>query len=277
MITVPIAAPTRVFQWQISLFQFAQRTVYGEHDAQQRSRILIVDRNAHAPIVTDVTWDMRLPYQLVRGIHAILPPTDTHEHFVVANVFFALRDVLLSWHDETVLCITDADVVPLQRYAGPLPDDTSIITCNYYEDWHMRCSRPEKENFIVAYPYLTHHEYHYMDGGFVPVLIRVKTLKRIIDDVVQTTLELVRAQQGKPFGWWAQMLALQIVCHNHRIRCLGFDNTYFPGVNQYHPTRHYFAHYSCDPKFRKSTFPNHNVAHFPDDAFYRIVRQWYYR
>lgn len=275
MITVPVAAPTPAFKWQLSLFQFAQRTIYGDR-AAQNSLILIVDRNGHTDGITDIDWDIRLPYRIVPGIHSMLPPTDTHEHFVVANVFFALRDVLPTWRDDDVVCITDADVVPLRRYTGPVPDVGTVLTCNYYEHWHMRCSRPDRENFIVAFPYLQHHDYQYMDGGFVPILIRVQTLKQILADVIDTTLHLVRTRQGTAFGWWAQMLAFQIVCHNHRIPCLGHDNTYFPGVNAL-TSSHYFAHYSCDPKFRKHTFPNHNIAQFPDDTFYRLVRDWYSR
>jgi hypothetical protein len=42
--------------------------------------------------------------------------------------------------------------------------------------------------------------------------------------------------------------------------------------------KHYFAHYSCDPKFSKGTFPNHNIGEFPhNNVFYDTIREWYYR
>jgi len=274
MITVPVAAPTDAFKWQISFFQFAQERIYGRARAENETLLLVVDRNNHTEIVRTIPWSLELPHQLVRGIHSILPVTATHQHFVAGNVFFALKDVVSRWSDDEILCIVDADIVPLKQYAGPWPDDTTVITCNYYEDWHMRCSRPDKEQFIIAYPYLTHAEYQYMDGGFVPILVRVKTLKRILDDVIATTIRIVEHHQGSFFGWWSQMLAFQVVCHNHRITCVGQDNTYFPGVNQLRVDAHSFAHYSCDVKFNKKTFPHHDLRAFPDDVFYRMVREW---
>ena len=57
---------------------------------------------------------------------------------------------------------------------------------------------------------------------------------------------------------------------------LSQDNCYFPHMNELEP-QHYFAHYSCDPKFSKGKFPNHNITEFPHNAFYDLVREWYYR
>ena len=56
------------------------------------------------------------------------------------------------------------------------------------------------------------------------------------------------------------------------------DNTYFPHMNELNLEKHYFAHYSCDPKFAKGIFPNHNIGEFPhNNVFYDTIREWYYR
>ena len=221
MISIPVAAPIFYFKWQISLFQFAQKKIYGDISSFQNSLILIVDRNDHETIVKDVDWQLKIPYKIVPGIHSILPEENSHAHLVVGNVFFALKGIIDKLNEEQIICITDADVIPLKQYNGPLPDDNSIITCDYYEDWHMRFIKPNKENFNIIEPYLKHNEYEYMDGGFVPVIIKIKTLKKIIDEVIDLTIEIIKKHKGTSFSWWSQMFALQIACHNNKIKCLG--------------------------------------------------------
>jgi len=277
MISIPVAAPIFYFKWQISLFQFAQKQIYGEINSFRNNLILIVDRNDNKTIIKDVDWSLRIPYKVVNGIHSILSETNPHEHFVVGNVFFALTQIVNNFNEEEVICLTDADVIPLKQYNGPLPEDDTIITCNYYENWHMKFTKPNKENFNIVKSYLKHDIYDYMDGGFVPIIIKIKTLKKILNETINLTIEIVNKHKGTSFGWWSQMFAFQIACHNNKIKCIGQDNTYFPGINELNIENHYFAHYSCDPKFKKSNFPNHNISEFPNNIFYNLIKEWYSR
>jgi len=276
MITVPVAAPNKLFQWQSSLFQYAQKKVYGTQSALN-STLLIVDRNSHGNIVKEVDWNINIPYKIVKGIHSVLSESDNHSYFSAGNLFFAINQIISDLNEEEFLCIVDCDVISLKKYDGILPGEGEVVTCNMYEDWHMFMKDPSKKNFYVVEPYLKHKEYEYMDGGFVPVIIRIKTLKKIIEEVIDLSILIARNYLESPFGWWMQMWAFQIACHNNRIKCISQDNTYFPNVNGFNRENHYFAHYSCDPLFKKSSFPNHNIADFPNNDFYNLIREWYFR
>jgi len=277
MITIPVAISSNLFKWQSSLFQYAQKNVYGNM-ALWNSIVLIADRNSHGKIIKDVDWNLSIPYKIVDGIHTILPLSDEHPYFSAGNLFFAINQILNDLDDNEYICIIDCDIIPFKKYDGILPNDNEVITCNKYEDWHMRCSRPDKENYRIVEPYLRHDTHEYMDGGFVPIIIKVNTLKRIIDEVIETGIDIARNHLDSSFGWWQQMWSFQIACHNNRIKCIGQDNTYFPSINEFDKEKHYFAHYSCDPLFKKSTFPNHNITEFPhNNLFYDTIRDWYYR
>jgi hypothetical protein len=276
MITVPVAAPNKLFQWQSSLFQYAQKKVYGIQSTSN-STLLIVDRNSHGSIVKEVDWNINIPYKIVDGIHSVLLETDNHSYFSAGNLFFAINQIISDLNEEEFLCIIDCDVIPLKKYDSILPRDEEVVTCNLYEDWHMFMENPSKKNFYVVHPYLKHRDYEYMDGGFVPVIIKIKTLKKIINEVIDLSILIARNYLESPFGWWMQMWAFQIACHNNRIKCISQDNTYFPNVNEFNRENHYFAHYSCDPLFKKSSFPNHNIADFPNNDFYNLIREWYFR
>lgn len=276
MITIPVAAPNRLFQWQSSLFQYSQKIIYGK-ESLQNSLLLIVDRNSHGEVINDIDWDIFIPHKIVNGIHSVLSGSDNHSYFSAGNLFFAVKQILNNLNDSEILCIIDCDVIPLKRYDGQLPNDDEVLTSNLYENWHMFMKDPSKKNFYVVEPYLIHNIYEYMDGGFVPIIINVKTLKKIIDEVIDLSIDIAKNYLQSPYGWWMQMWAFQIACHNHKIKCISQDNTYFPSVNNLSIKNHYFAHYSCDSAFKKSSFPNHNIADFPNNNFYNLIRGWYFR
>lgn len=276
MITIPVAANNRSFQWQSSLFQYAQRKAYGD-ESIRNSLLLIADRNSPEAITREVNWDLKIPHKIVKGVHSILSIHDIHPYFTAGNLFFAVKQILGDLDDNEILCIIDCDVVPLKKYRGPLPGEDEVLTCNLYEDWHMFMKSPEKKNFYVVEHHLNHNTYEYMDGGFVPIIIMVKTLKKIIDEIIDLGIIIARNYLESPFGWWMQMWSFQIACHNKRIKCVSQDNTYFPNINSFNTDKHYFAHYSCDPLFKKSTFPNHNISEFPYNDFYNLIREWYFR
>lgn len=276
MITIPVAAPNKLFQWQLSLFEYNQKKVYGD-EAWFNTMSCIVDRNSHQQPISSVPWNISLPSKIVPGIHSILKKQQDHHYYVAANVFFALKPIIEHLHSEEVVCIIDCDVIPLKKYDGVMPTEDTVITCNEYEDWHMLMSKPGKQNYSTVEPFLKHDDHNYMDGGFIPILIKVSTLRRIIDDVIDLTIKIVDENKDDPKGWWCQMFAFQIAIHNHRIKAIPQSNTYFPGRHELKRDKHYFAHYSTDPKFKKGAFPRINFTEFPNNLFYERVLDWMYR
>jgi aspartate carbamoyltransferase regulatory subunit len=177
--------------------------------------------------------------------------------------------------DDTILCIIDCDVVPLKIYDGILPNDDEAITCDVYENWHMHIKDPTKNNFYKIEKYLEHTDYSYMDGGFVPIIINVKTLKKILKDIIEISEKLIDGlDPNDKFGWWGAMAGFQIACHNHKIKCISQNNTYVPNINELDEEQHYFCHYSCDPLFAKKDFTNWDVSKFKSNKFYNNVKTW---
>jgi hypothetical protein len=275
MITIPIAVPNKLFQWQASLFQFAQEKVYGPL-AYDNSRIVIVKQNHHNhPLVNDVNWDLRIPYFMVDSIYQANPHL-SHIYNVAVNVLYGVKQILQEIPGDQVINIIDCDVIPLRPYTGPLPQENEMICCDYYNPWHMKLL-PGEENYPVIEPYLTHDNHQYMNGGFVPMMIRKNTLAKVIDDAIEFSLKVVKENEDNPKGWWAAMFGLNAALHNHKVKMISQDNCYFPHMNEYDAEKHYWAHYSCDPKFHKGSFPNLNFKEFPHNPFYDMIRLWMHR
>ena len=111
-----------------------------------------------------------------------------------------------------------------------------------------------------------------MNGGF-NVIGRVKTIKKIIDEVILYSKLVTEKEKGNQHSWWCAMHGLNIACHNNRIKMINTDNCYYPNVNKL-TDNHYIAHYSCDPVFDKHKILNLDVNTFPDNLFYSQAKKW---
>ena len=233
----------------------------------------MVSQNGHSdPAYTDISWNLRgIPYNMVQGIWSRI--TSRNRLCIVANVFHAVQQIIHSYKDDHCICITDMDIIPLRPYNGVLPNFDQIIACDIYEDWHMHITDPSKQNHDKITPWLEHDDHQYMNGGFVPVIMRVKTFKAIADDVINITEQIIESEGADTWKWWACMTALNIACHNNRIQMVNADNTYVPSINTLQE-HHGFAHYSVDTIFNKHTFPNHDITKYPDNKFYNFVKDW---
>lgn len=274
MITIPVAAPTPLFRWQVSFFQYQHIKCYGE-DAMNKVIIPIVNRNHSGDeTLSSVDWDMKLPYKMVNSIFDYTSETDVA--FCASNVFFAAWQVIDGLDDDLVVEVQDCDIVHLRPYSGPLPEQGEVIVNYLYEDWHMHIGNPNSQNVEIIKPYLTHSDEWYPNGGF-NTIVRVGTLRKIVKEIVDYSIEVGRQNRGTQHAWWQQMYGLNIACHNNNIHMIAMDNCYFPNVNSLNLEFQHQAHYSCDPIFNKNKFPNVNVETFPNNEFYNSIKDWLIR
>ena len=272
MISIPCAVPVEAFRKQISFFQHQHIKVYGDK-ANEKAIIPIVKYNHYGEKpVLDIDWDMKLPYKMVDSVYEYVKGTE--QWYIPINVFTAAKQIIQHLNDDEVVEIIDADLVHLKPHPDKydnLPYDL-VIADNIYEDWHMHISTPESTNRKVIEEYLWHDMNAYINGGF-NVIGRVKTIKKIIDDVIRFSCLVTEKEKGNQHSWWCAMHGLNIACHNHRIKMVSENNCYYPNINQLKDS-HYIAHYSCDPLFDKHKIPNVDTSKFPDNLFYNQAKEW---
>lgn len=272
MITIPVAVAIPFFEKQISFFQYQHKEVYGE-EAISKAYIPIIRYNHfNEASKFDVEWDMSLPYKMVGSVYDYVK-SDKQWHIPI-NVFIAAKQLLDLFKDEQVVEIIDSDLVHLKPYPkvyDHLDYDVVLVDATY-EDWHMHISKPESINRKVINQYLTHDEEGYINGGF-NVIARVKTIKRIIDDIIIYSCSVTEKEKGNQHSWWCAMYGLNIACHNHKIKMIDIQNCYYPGINELKDS-HYIAHYSCDPLFDKHKMNNLDASLFPNNLFYNQAKKW---
>jgi hypothetical protein len=273
---IPSAIIDPRYKWMANLWAYSQKKVYG-NQAVHNSLVAIVNQNTYkSNVYNSIDWNLLgLPYQITPPIWDYV--SSTNDLCIVINVFSSLKPLLLNFDDEDVIVLCDMDMVLLKPYDGILPDDNSVVCYDGYEDWHMFIANNKKQNYNKIEKYLTHQDQGYMNGGFVPIFIKTKLLKKIIDEIINVAEQIVESDEEPSWKWWSCMTAFSVVCHNNKIKMIGQDNTYIPNFNIFNDTNHYFAHYSVDPIFNKRTFPNHKIDAYPNNPFYNLIKEWIVR
>lgn len=270
MITIPVAVALPTFEKQISFFQFQHLNVYGNN---AKAIIPIIKYNFFNDTpVNKVDWDLKLPYKLVDSIFDYI---DYKERwYIPINLFYAAKQVIESLNDHEVVEIIDADLVHLKQYPKQydLIDYNSIIVDTTYENWHMHIANVDGANRHIISDYLCHNDNIYINGGF-NVIGRVKTIKSIMNDIIEYSIKIAKDQKDNNHGWWCAMYGLNIACHNNHIKMISEQNCYYPSLNKLED-KHYIAHYSVDKIFNKHKIPNVSINEFPNNLFYNKAKEW---
>lgn len=277
-VSIPSTVANDYFRRQILFFQHQHHKVYSE-DAKNKAIIPIIKYNYFSQKnnpVNDVNWGLTLPYKMVDSVYDMIPMNVKYNPkiYLPINVFTSAKQVIQDLNDETLVEIIDADLVHLKKYPQSYHNirDNEVIADNYYEKWHMHIGKPNSKNRYVIQEFLTHKEEGYMNGGF-NVIGKVKTIKKIIDDIILYSIKVTEKMNKDPHSWWCAMYGLNIACHNHKIKMLNGENCYYPNINKLED-KHYIAHYSCDSHYNKKLTPNVDVKSFPNNTFYTAAKEF---
>ena len=276
-ISVPIAVHTEYFRWQLDLFWHAHRAVYGE-TAHLKSHAVVIKRNDFwEPKTEAIGWNIDIPHTMCEAFFDIPIQGLSLMHSTLAlavplNIQFGLLQVLPQLDDGQVVEVIDCDMFhfrPSPQYeVGP----NEILVADIYENWHL-FSRSQHRDVIEPY---FQNGGRYYNGGFVPIISRVDTLRRLVPEWIGVHVAILLRPHETLIHWWAGMYALQAACERLQIEMRGIDCCYAPPANELQPS-HYIGHYCADQFFTKKTFPNVTTQGWPDSPYYRLIKQWLQR
>ena len=270
MVSIPIAVHNSLFEWQLSLCWFGHRMTYGNM-ASRKALAAVVERNG--PFDTPqprMIWSNSIPHYVVRPYFEYFPSVEASDLAVPLNIQSAVSQVLFHLEDDQVVEILDCDMFHIRPAPYDPPRKDELFVSDVYESWHLHSCTTSSD---IVRKRTGGCSGHY-NGGFVPIVGHVSTLKRILPAWVEAHIDILRDQAvGSLQKWWAGMYALQIACERSQVRMTAKDSLYVPGINSLE-RQHYIVHYSCDPKFDKKTFPIFNLERFDDNLSYERVKYW---
>jgi hypothetical protein len=269
MISVPIAVNIDYFKPQLRLLWFNHKATYGEELARQKLRAVIVKRNTVAEPTRDVCeWARNIPHVMVDAYFDFRPDL-MKEAYLPINIQVGLSQVIDGFDDEEVIEVLDCDMFHLKPHPDLTIADDELVVADLYENWHLWSLTGHKN--VIA-PFFKNGGDYY-NGGFVPIIGKARTFKKLLPDWIKLHKQITDAQSDHNLQWWAGMYSLQAVCENNAVRMRAMDLCYVPSLNELSED-HYIAHYSVDQKFNKKTWPAIDVSSFEDNKFYNRVLAW---
>ena len=270
IVSVPVAVARDNFKWMIQFFDYQHRKIYGEK-ATSKSVILIQKRNfRHDVKVESVDWNLTLPYKMVDSAYDMEYNLPDGDRYMAVNLFTAITHVINDLNDEDYIEILDGDMCHIRSFNSVLPKDNEINADSAYENWHL--FNNSKNRYVIE-KYLKHSEEGYMNGGF-NALSKVKVMKQLLPEIIDVAIDIVKTSPNHLHRWWSCMYALNVACHNQRIKMISRDDCYYPREGDILTDNMHLAHYSCDPVFDKRKFPNININGFKDNIFYNSAKEW---
>jgi hypothetical protein len=268
MITVPIAVNNDFFKRQLDLFWFNHYKIYGENVFEKAFPVVILQDK------TNFDFSLDIPHILVSDWSCYFPDIKYHGGLSPLNMQIGLLEAIKYFNENEILELIDCDMFYIKQPPPITIDNDEFIVCDFYENWHLKSNEDNKH---IINKFLIKNYYKY-NGGFVPIIGKVKTFKKILNDWIFFHIKIFNSLTDPRLQWWAGMYAFQIACANNKIKMKNLDTCYFPNINQLN-NNHYICHYSCDKIFDKSKMlvdiTNFDSSNFPQDIYYNSVKDWY--
>jgi hypothetical protein len=273
VITLPVAVHNDSFKWQLSLFWFGHRRVYGLKAAAKAHAILINRNVISEEKATRMAWGFDIPHTLCESIHdapdARALTISPKGLALPLNIQLGLSQVLDRFQDDQILEVTDCDMVHFRRCPVIDVPPNELYVSTIYENWHLfslTTNRP------IIEPYFE-NDGRYYNGGFVPIIGRASTFRRILREWINVHIDILNHPHDLNTHWWAGMFALQAACEKAKVQMVAKDYCFVPPANQL-SDEHYIGHYCVDHVFDKRTYPQEDVNGFPVNPYYDLVKDW---
>src|SRR6185312_7335637 len=165
MISIPVAVHIDFFEWQLELFWFCHRRIYGD-DAQRRAHAIVIRRNQPRERAVDqLSWPTDIPHTMCESFFdlSLMPYMGIAAPL---NIQAGLLQVLTRFDDEELIEVIDCDMFHLRPASVVEVADDELCVCTVYEDWHLHSLA---RNQTVIEPYFENGGAFY-NGGFVPII-----------------------------------------------------------------------------------------------------------
>lgn len=270
MISIPTVVNKPTFSLQLDLLWYQHQKIYGPQ-AWRKVLATVINKNEkdEEPIKT-LPWDIDVPHAIVDSFHDFINLENIN--YTPLNTVVGLYQVLKYFEDEEILEVIDCDQFHMYRHPKFVVSDNELIVDAVSEEWFLK-STSQLSFHITPWLIPQHGQWN---GGWMPIIGKVKTFKAIMVDWIQSTKKCFMTISDQKQNWWASMYGFQIACANNNIKMTHREMVYLPGFNSIKP-EHYICHYSVDSKYKKwemNTIDDIKQDQFEDNLFYNSIKNW---
>lgn len=273
IVSVPSAVHTDYFKWQLEFLWYGHKKLYGDAAKDKLFAVIAKRNHPNDSVQETLQWDIDAPHLMVdayfdhfKGESRIDGKNAIHQPI---NIPLAVLSATKKFSDDTVLEIMDCDFVHFRPHPDVLIQDGQLIVWTSCENWFLKSLSTNRYMMDIY----TGGKMEYYIGGFVPVLGTVRTFKKILPDWLDILIHMNTLKHTREVMWWNCMYAFNAACERQKISMEDRGYGYTPAVDALQDT-HYVAHYSCDNRFHKYSYPNINTSNFLQNEFYNLAHEW---
>tara|TARA_R110000868_G_scaffold89062_3_gene248067 strand:+ start:2165 stop:3907 length:1743 start_codon:yes stop_codon:yes gene_type:complete len=243
VISIPVAVHNDHFKFQLDLFWYFHKKWYGDNAKDMAHAIILTRNHPHEEKVEKLQWDMDIP-------HTMCNPYFDHnpewlgKDLMQTNIQIGIEQIINKFEDDDIVEILDCDLFHLKPRPILNVKDDEIYVDTIYEDWHLKSKTDYK--FVID-RYL-HNDGGDYNGGFVPIICNVRTLKKIMHEWVAVNLDIVNQDIPDGLKWWSAMYALSAACEKNKVSMIEYNKCYIHNINALTDDK-YICHYSVDGEF----------------------------
>ena len=218
LISIPVAVYNGLFEWQLDLFWHRHKELYGKN-AFQKAKAIVIRRNTLAEKrCEEFKWNNDVPYSFCESFADYDIDLIKYAKPHPINIQIGLLQILDEFKDdEQIVELLDCDMFHIKEHPVlEIEDDTFFVT-DIYENWHL-FSLTSKRHIIQKY--LKYEELYY-NGGFVPIIGKIKTFKKVINTWIEIHKDILGrfpAKEDELTRWWAGMYSFQAACNVEKIK-----------------------------------------------------------
>lgn len=251
VISIPVAVHNDHFRQQLDMFWYFHKKMYGD-EAKNMAHAIVLSRNHHteAPVDNIKAWSNINPHFLDLP-HTICKPYFDYnpewfgKNLMQTNIQIGLKQIIDKFSDDDVIEILDCDLFHMKKRPPLDVKDDEVYVATDYEKWHLH-SKTINKYVIDRYLHNNGGDYN---GGFVPIICNVRTLKKIMEEWLAVNLDIVdQPEISDGLKWWSAMYALSAACEKNLVTMIEYNKCYIHGINQLKDDM-YVAHYSCDGEY----------------------------
>lgn len=273
IVSVPSAVHTDYFKWQLEFLWYGHQKQYGDKAKDKLFAVIAKRNHPQDEICETLKWETSAPHVMVDSFFdhfkedkRVVGSNAIHQPI---NIPLAALAACNHFDDDVVLEVMDCDLVHFKPHPDIEVKDDSFIVWTSCENWFLKSLSDHKYMMDIY----TGGKTDYYLGGFVPIVGKVRTFKKILPDWFDILLHMNTLQHTKEVMWWNCMYAFNAACERQKVTMIDGQLCYVPAIDPIKPTN-YIAHYSCDSRFHKYSFPNINTGKFLQNEFYGLAHEW---
>ena len=270
MVSVPIAVHIDLFKWQLDLFWYSHKCVYGSN-ASNKAKAVIIKRNQVTETKhQELEWDLDVPHVMCESFFDYFKETTPTNHLhLPLNIQIGLTQIINEFDDDQIIEVLDCDMLHLRPHREMDVRKDQLIVSDIYESWHLKSLSASRHVIEIYFE----NGGMFYNGGFVPIIGRVRTFKKILPEWIAVHRHILSLNHPELIKWWAGMYALQAACEKAKVQMVAEDCCYVPGINELSDS-HHVCHYACDAKFDKKRYPHIDPAVFGTNRYYERILSW---